>query len=351
MNSTQKSKSIVFALGLINLLAMMFTSELQAEVLRWPQVCLSGELQIVNSNSSEISIWLQKFSNNKLEEIEYTIKSRSTRTIPLAVQSSDEFYSVLHFNPSRTVQVQYDCLNQKFSAHHFEGGILTYRKSNLEENKLWIQNLYSDANHLEIEYLGQQFEVVHRTTVVLKSLQNLTVKTPDDLDPNTWVFVRVQAAQRFASFNLTLNGADGPIFIDTQKTEVNQNAAYFVVGPRDNNGDQFVIQITDPKMIAQARQQIANPNLEKIIFAKIQKGSSGFNRNWNKLEKSFWSWSTSEVTNIADIGSTECNGIPQAVEDRVDSWVNNPGRICFWSYRIKKELTPDEVASGQTIQF
>ena len=83
-----------------------------------------------------------------------------------------------------------------------------------------------------------------------------------------------------------------------------------------------------------------------MLFARIQKDHQGFNRNWSKAEKNFWSWSTSEVPNFADIGSTACNGIPQEVEDRIDYWATDPGQICFWNYRVKKELSPSQVAAG-----
>ena len=99
-------------------------------------------------------------------------------------------------------------------------------------------------------------------------------------------------------------------------------------------------------MAVRARELIKFPQKEKMVFAKIQKQHSGFNRNWTKPEKSFWSWSTSEVTNFADLGSTACNGTPQEVEDRFEHWIVDPGQICFWNYRVKKELTPAEVAAG-----
>ena len=167
----------------------------------------------------------------------------------------------------------------------------------------------------------------------------------------SWAFVRVQGANRFAAFNLTTSGSEGPILIASQPSDtVSESAAYFEVRSQDNISDSFIAKITDPDLITQARLQISNPNLEKILFAKITKGHSGFNRNWTKTEKPFWSWSVSEVTSIADLASTSCNGLPQAVEDRVDYWVKDPGRICFWSYRIRKELKPSEVASGEIIQ-
>jgi hypothetical protein len=118
------------------------------------------------------------------------------------------------------------------------------------------------------------------------------------------------------------------------------------VGARTGADDNFVVKIEKPELIEKARTQIKNPALEKIVFAKIAKDHNGFNRNFNS-GGSFWSWSATEVTGFGDFGSTACNGQPQMLEDRVDSWIENPGQICFWSYRIKRELTSDEITKGK----
>ena len=326
------------------LITLSFTSYAYSEVLRWPQACLSGELEVTNTTTKDNTAWIQKFESKLLSETEYVFKANSTTKLLISAEKSSNFFSLLHFEKETTFKVNFTCSNLIYSSHNFEGGILTFRKSNLAENKIWLQNLFTDVNAIQIELLNRKFQSLNSTTINLKSLEHSNYKIP--ATTFDWSYIRVSAHNRFTVFNLTTTGSVGPMIIDTQKTSPSENPAYFVVGPRDNSGDQFIVQIKDLALIEKAREQISNPVLEKIVFAKIQKGHSDFNRNWSKKEKSFWSWSTTEVTNISDIGSTMCNGFPQAVEDRMDEWVKEPGIICFWSYRIKKELTPAEVAEG-----
>lgn len=339
------SKTTQLVSFLITLICAYTTS---AEVFRWPQGCLTGDLEVVNLTHHDVSGWVQTFKPNLVDEASYLFNADSKTKIKISARTSAEIFSLLTFEKSQSLKVTYLCDQAAYPAHTFEGGVLTYRKSDLPENKIWFQNLYSDINAFQIEFLNRSQDILMTTSLSLNSMEQLNYKVPGVV--TDWAYVRVRASQRFAAFNLTSTGSDGPFIIDTQKTNVDDMAAYFVVGARDNSGDSFIIQVTNDAMIAKAREQIANPSLEKIVFARIQKGNSGFNRNWSKKEKALWSWSPAEVTNISDIGSTACNGFPQAVEDRVDSWSKDPGRICFWSYRIKKELTPAEVMAGQQLQ-
>ncbi|MBC7465158.1 MAG: hypothetical protein H7256_04140 [Bdellovibrio sp.] len=319
-----------------------------AEVFRWPQGCLTGDLEVVNLTHHDVSGWVQTFKPNLVDEANYLFNADSKTKIKITAKTASEFFSLLTFEKNQALKVTYLCDTATYPAHTFEGGVLTYRKSELPENKLWLQNLYPDANTFQLEFLNRSQEVLVTTSISLNAMEQISYKTPGTV--TDWSYVRIRALQRYAAFNITPTGSEGPFIIDTQKTVVDDTVAYFVVAARDNSGDQFIIQVTNDAMIAKAREQITNPTLEKIVFARIQKGNSGFNRNWSKKEKPLWSWSTAEVTNISDIGSTACNGFPQAVEDRVESWSKDPGRICFWSYRIKKELTPAEVAAGQQLQ-
>lgn len=318
-----------------------------AEVLRWPQGCLSGELHVTNSNTFKTSAWLQKMKPSLVSETEVQLSPESVTKILVSAKTTSERFSLLHFTTPSSVTAQFKCKTKNFTAHSFEGGLLTYRRSDLLQNVVWLQNLFSAENLATVELLDRRFNVLSSSTVLLKSLSQKNFTVLDQT--RNWVYLRISAVHRFAAFNTRSLGADGPAFIASQKSVVPE-AAYFEVRSKDNMGDSFIAKISDPALIEEARKQIANPSLEKILFAKIAKGHSGTNRNWSKKEKPFWSWSISEVTNINDLASTSCNGLPQAVEDRVDTWVKNPGRICFWSYRIRRELKSSEVAAGESIQ-
>lgn len=330
----------------IVLVILVCAKSVFAEVLRWPQGCASGQLEVTNSTTEEVRGWLQKFKPTLTSEVGYAFPPESVTKIALKAKSSERF-SLMHLSRPSSLKTNFLCKSKSYSAHSFEGGILTFRRTDLSAHALWIQNLAPEQNLIQIQYLDRKLKVISESSLKINSLQKTVLKFSE----KAWFYVRVQGLNRFAAFHLTATGSDGPIFIASQPSQnVTDAAAYFEVRSRDNIGDSFVAKITNPDLIAQARLQISNPNLEKILFAKIAKGHAGFNRNWSKTEKPFWSWSVTEVTSINDLASTSCNGLPQAVEDRVDHWVNSPGRICFWSYRIRKELKPSEIAAGESIE-
>lgn len=334
-------------LGITFFSYFLLTNNVRAEVMRWPQACLQGQLRLQNQTAAEVKVWLQKFDSDLQGETEYLIPGKSSLGINITAIKTSEHFSVLHFQRPKGIEAVFSCRKKNYPAHTFEGGILTYRRTDLIQNQLWIQNLYSAKNDFKITYLDSRRQELKTVSLVLASAEKTIYETSAFI--KNWQYLRIEAHDRFAAFNINSHGSEGPFLIETQKT-ARAPAAYFVVGPQDHTGDSFITKITNPAMIAKAREQISNPALQKILFAKIQKGHGDFNRNWSKQEKSFWSWSTSEVTNIADIGSTACNGLPQAVEDRTNSWLTEPGNICFWSYRIQKELTPEQVAAGEIIR-
>lgn len=340
MNCLLSPKTLLF-------LSLVFTLGLKAEVLRWPQACLKGDLQIKNLKKVETRVWLQSFSPNLSSEIELILKADSTMHYPLVAKNNIERFSILNFNDSGSVQVNFNCSSKNYSAHTFEGGLLTYRKTTLIQNEIWLQNLFTGKNSFVIEYQNKKFQTVGTETISLDALTFTTVLLKTNLN---WNYFKISAQNRYASFNLTTTGAEGPVLIQPQASAVELKASYFLVGPRTGTGDDFIVKITNPEMIQKAKSLIANPQSEKIVFAKVKKGYDGFNRNWSKKEKSFWSWSVAEVTNFADIGSTACNGMPQIIEDRLDSWLKDPGKICFWNYRLKKEIPASVVASGNPLQ-
>ncbi len=323
---------------------------LQAEVLHWAQNCKKGELIISNNSPQTQRFWLQKFSPTLIAESEVAVDSGKSVKVKLAHQKSSDRFSLLHFNPSSSIQnmhFAYSCGSKNYFLSALSGGMQTYRKLNPTQEIFHLQNLTTANNQVVIENLDRTLQVTSKTTLMLRSgeAKNITRK----IDASTF-FIRISSGASLAQFQLTSTGAQGPLILQPQVTVVDNQAHYFEVGSRDGLDDSFIIKIQDPAMIAKAQEQISNPQLEKIIFAKIQKGSAGFNRNLKTRTKNLWNWSTTEVTSFSDLGSTTCNGVPQFVEDRIDSWQKDPGRICFWGYRIKRELTAEEVSTGQDLQ-
>lgn len=324
---------------------VLFTySNVKAEVLHWPQLCEGGELHIKNKTEKSFSVWLQKFGTNLIRETEIELSENETLNYPLENITKDEHYSLLNLADRLAVEVHYKCNGKIYAANPFEGGVISYQKMISTEHMVVVENLFAGQNKIQIDLKDKYFNVVHSEKVDLSSFKKHFFQIPTSL--KNWESIQIKAENKDSGFYINDSGNPKPISVKPQSSEIDTDSVYFVIGPRSGEGDTFVVKITDTGMIAKARDLIKNPQKEKMLFARIQKGHSGYGRNWSKPEKSFWSWSASEVTSFDDLGSTSCNGSPQQVEDRVDFWVSDPGQICFWNYRVKKELKSSQVANG-----
>lgn len=347
----RSSNHFHFPLIIIFFLSLFSSHKTYAEIFHWPQICSDeniGELHFKNRNSTEVSVWLQKFSKTLLSESEVKINANSDLVLPLAGLNKEERYSLLKMNPQQKIEISYKCQSHFYELSSLEGGELTFKKSDLEINKILIQNLYTDNNIVQIEFLNSDFKIISVENLVLPPSGRILYSVPEAI--SKWTHFRISASHKSSIFNLSSLGASKPFKIIPQKTQVDPNAFYFLVESRNssasNKTDSFLVKISDKLLVEKARELIKNPQKEKILFARIQKDHQGFNRNWSKTEKNFWSWSTTEVTSFGDLGSTACNGDPQEVEDRIDFWAEDPGQICFWNYRVKKELTAQNVEFG-----
>lgn len=119
---------------------------------------------------------------------------------------------------------------------------------------------------------------------------------------------------------------------------------YFVVANSDRSA-AYLVDLTDAAMIAEARAQIRQPDtyLPRILVAEIEVNQSGDNRNWDDKLKHPWSWRVGRPLRFASLASQACDGHPQQVEDRLESWLSGAatgGRpvICFWGYQIVEEI-------------
>lgn len=126
------------------------------------------------------------------------------------------------------------------------------------------------------------------------------------------------------------------------------NKIYFLVSTKEARpSESFVIALSDPQQITTAREQIKNKSLEKIVVAGIELGNGGFNRSFSSRDKSPYSWSANRVDAFADFAHISCDGSPDLTEERLMQNLNEGGRICFWRYRVVRELSTQEVITGK----
>lgn len=125
---------------------------------------------------------------------------------------------------------------------------------------------------------------------------------------------------------------------------------YFLVAETEVvHGDSYILPLTKPADILQARQLIANQE-SKIVIAEISKDPADPDPiNRDLAHPRTWSWHVSEFVGFADMGIEILDGWPTYVEDHYDEWVaitkgpNGKGRIGFWSYTVVREIEAHEL--------
>lgn len=127
---------------------------------------------------------------------------------------------------------------------------------------------------------------------------------------------------------------------------------YFLVS--NSFGTQsFVVEISNPELIEAATAQVQYPwlFLPRILIAKVQPGHSEMNRDFFDRRKTPWSWHVSRVIAFVELASQDCDGSPEMLEEILKPWIDADNNICFWNYKIKKEVSLSELRTGQLYEI
>jgi hypothetical protein len=119
----------------------------------------------------------------------------------------------------------------------------------------------------------------------------------------------------------------------TQSTQATAaDAAYFNL--RDVTGSNFVIKLTDPTRIAEARNIVAHHE-PKIVIGRIVKSPAAYNPHWSFHYNP-------DTIDFADMAIEVCDATTPYVEDHLDEAGGAflPGLIwCPWSGRLTSQVT------------
>lgn len=312
-----------------------------AEVLHWPKLCANQIVTVKNTSQQTGDILLQTWNHSLVTEMDYVLPAQGQVDISLTndLADPDQDYSLLSYEMAGTFSVATTCSTFSAQANSIEGGEIYFHVNPQDTNQVYLKNLFAGTNVFlieEVNLLGISVAAAQVATVDFRQSKTVAIKT----HPETY-YLKVSSLNRFSSFVLTEHSVISPSLTKPQPSLASPLGVYFLMGPMSGDGDQFIVNITDTNLIAQARAEITNP--AKILAAQVILGHQGFNRNLASVEKSFWSWSTTTVTGFQKFGSAICNGSPQTVEDQIEKWAQAPGSICFWGYRVKKELTTAEI--------
>jgi hypothetical protein len=140
---------------------------------------------------------------------------------------------------------------------------------------------------------------------------------------------------------------------DVLKFKPDPESVYFEVGEINPvHGDSYLIALNKQEDIDAARNIITTGE-SKILIAEISRVTNKaeqYNIDLNNNRE--WSWYVSDFIEFTDFSIEILDGWPGYVEENFDEWVqvtkgdNGKGRIGFWSYTIKREVTHGELTGG-----
>lgn len=118
---------------------------------------------------------------------------------------------------------------------------------------------------------------------------------------------------------------------------------WFVVAEiQPHRGESFLLPLSDPEDIAQARSLIAQGpggTVGSIASLRIAAGADGLNRDVRRPGTPLWSWHVVGFDGFADFAIELCDGWPGFIEQDVAAFIaNTGGQVCFWGYTVVEEL-------------
>lgn len=345
--------SIKTTLVIASLMFLPSTQALAADVVYVPGFCPPEALTLtVNNKTSEPQrLWTQVRFDTDLQELHHDIDAKSQMKIPGSKFLPQQMAFSIKSWEKNSLQITARCDdNQSIPLSDVTSPQVSHwLPHGVKSVKIHLLNLFLKSNSVKLKAFGKN--------EVLLGEKDLTIEKYYDTESLKWTLpeniVRVEVVGKERLHSL--------LFYDEANTEkispalalkpvtlpVDSQKTYFLVSTKEARPEEaFVIALSDAQQIATAQEQIKNPSLEKIIVGGIELGNGGFNRAFLARDKSPYSWSVNRVDAFADFAHISCDGSPDLTEERLLEKLNEGGRICFWRYRVVKELSAQEVATG-----
>lgn len=325
-----------------------------AEVFYAPTLCEPSELtlEIKNTSKDLQRFWTQTRGTAGFEEQAWDVEPQGS----LNIEATDFLYEpkafslktwqdgVLRFSVrcAKESSVPLGTLASPLVTHYFPREVRSL--------KLHLTNLFIQKHTILVSAFAASGKLIESQSLELKNYYDTSstklsfqedvarLEIHGDARLHSWVFYDSGFEDRLSP-GLSLK----PMGLQPDMAKT-----YFLVSTREApRKESFVIGLTRPEQIQTARAQINPTGFEKIIVARITSGHGQENRNFFSKDKVPYSWSVTEVDAFADFAHISCDGSPDTLEERLPANLNDGGRICFWRYRIVRELTAQEVAQGR----
>ncbi|MGZ3770143.1 MAG: BP74-related protein [Bdellovibrio sp.] len=351
----KKPTSLVLALQLYTffLFTLSFNTAKAFEVRYVPAYCDPSALSLLvkNKTAEPQRFWTQVRLENELKEIFFELPAHENLEIPGNEIVSEKMAFSVKALEKKSVEISTTCKGMmKVPVSDLTTPKVThYFPKKVKKISLYLLNLYLNKNSIALTAFDKKGQVIDHKEIQLQKYY--------DTEYLKWSFaedvekIEVSGAERLntSAFYSAIDEEklSPAMALEPVRFPLNNTKTYFLVSTKNNPEEAFVIAIDDPQKIATAREQIKTPSLEKIIVAGITLGNGGFNRAFLSKDKSPYSWSVTSVDAFADFAHIDCDGSPDIVEERLMERLNSGGSICFWRYRVVRELSPQEVSSGK----
>lgn len=329
---------------------MSGTVQSHAESLYLPHLPGSGQILVTNSSSEPEYLWIIFKSQDHIEERSFKVSAQGQLEIPEKDLDSDGMEYSIRTSSAKVqaqLQVQLNLEKEEWIAANnnanpnvgfqlrrgFESPpktlSLALQNHNIQRQKIVVD--FYDWRHLKLSTLELQSSEYFKT-----SIHELNVPARASL-------VEIRGEARLHARIQTSIGWHEGESLGSIRVEAPEDQTYILLS-NDQRSESFVAALTDPDLIHRAREIIKTGSYE-FLSGVIGPAKLSLNRAFHGPDLTPWSWSVTEVTNFATLGSQSCDGSPSIVEDSLPRWLAAK-RICFWGFRLIRELTPQEVRSG-----
>lgn len=319
----------------------------QAQQSFFPDMCphTEGILEAENPTSEEESIWAQ-YDHPHFVEKRFILKPGALLKIPLwQFLNTDQSFAVKSFQPKLKLTLR--CSGEKTSGDLASALWIRHDLSQSQHAVHYLINLSPEKNIVSLEFRNLWGQVLQTQKLELANYfesQKLKWKVPAG---TTSMIVKATGRINSQVFDQKLAARSSKVLMSPALL-TNPEKKYFLASTKYPPFESFVFALSEDRLIVQARQQLADPSLEKIIVGYIQLGHQNTNRDFHSPGAAPYSWSVEEVTSFADFAHIDCDGSPRLVEERIFERLDQKNsHICFWSYRVVRELSPEEVSTGK----
>lgn len=306
-------------------------------------------LQVTNTSLDFQTFWFQAPGSTPFEESAGEIKPQGVLTLALADLNQGRVSGLALKAHSPALKFSASCRGNSLS-WSLDQKVSPWKKLQVgpqeQSLQLSLTNLSHAANTVELRFEGfwgtlktesipleAEFKTLQQELQIPRGTQSITLQAP-----GRWIGKVLSSSQQEIPLTDLPRKLSPPA----------PGPRYFLFASRDGDSQgTFVVPMVNPKLIQESLEQIAKPDSARLLVARIEKSLSGLNRDLSALMKTPWSWQVLEAQNYADFAHISCDGSPQIVEEKLNAWFHETGgTICFWSYRVVREVSVTELTQS-----